>query len=64
MWTVIFITCNNSTVQKIRQLFKTREIMVRVRRVNENGESGCYEVMVPYAEVSAAHDIIIEEEFN
>ena len=66
MWTVVLITCDKPTVDKLKQKFHEHSVMMRIKTVRseESGAENCYEVMVPYAEISIAQDIIIEEEIN
>ena len=66
MWTVVLITCDKGIVDKIRQQFREQGVMMRVKTVKseEVDADNCYEVMVPYAELSVAQDIIIDAEIN
>ncbi len=59
MWTVVYIAQNQEAAQSLRSALETGGILVRLRPVSQ-AEDGCYEVLVPEAEVSEAHGIIID----
>ena len=66
MWTVVLITCDKALVDTIRKRLRDKSVMMRINTVkSDNADDGeCYKVMVPYAELSVAQDIIIEAEIN
>ncbi len=65
MWTVVFITCDTEAVSGLRDKLTEAGILVRVVTVLDNGEDdACFKVMVPFAELNAAQDIIIDYELN
>lgn len=65
MWTVIYIAQKQEEVQSLKACLEANQIIVRVRLLTdgtaENGES--YEVLVPAAEVSAAHGLMFGADF-
>ena len=55
---------NKETMGRLRKLFKDKGIIIKIRPVNrESEEESCYEILVPEAEISLAHEIIIEMGF-
>ena len=60
MWTVVYITQSFETADKIRELLENAEILVMLRRVEENSDS--YEILVPETEIEEAHNIILNFE--
>lgn len=57
MWTVVYMTKNEEYISSLKQKFKDNKIMVMVKKVDD-----FFEVLVPQAEMQAAHTIIIESE--
>ena len=62
MWMVAYITQSKEKAEKIRALLQEAGLPVKVRSVSQSGNEqfGCYEILVPEAELSEAHGIIIE----
>lgn len=60
MWTVVYITQSFETADKIKELLEKAEILVMLRRVEENSDS--YEILVPDTEIEEAHNIILNFE--
>ncbi|MBE7041138.1 MAG: hypothetical protein E7400_04135 [Ruminococcaceae bacterium] len=65
MWMVAYVTQSKESAERIRLLLQEAGLPVKIRSVNQsgNGQFGCYEILVPEAELSEAHDIIIEKAF-
>ena len=65
MWMVAYVTQSKESAERIRLLLQEAGLPVKIRSVNQsgNGQFGCYEILVPEAERSEAHDIIIEKAF-
>ena len=63
MWMVAYVTQSKESAERIRVLLQEAGLPVKVRSVNQsgNGQFGCYEILVPEAELSEAHDIIIDQ---
>ena len=63
MWMVAYVTQSKESAERIRALLQEAGLPVKVRSVNQsgNGQFGCYEILVPEAELSEAHDIIIDK---
>ena len=57
MWTVIYMTKDESGMSLLKNKLKDSDVMTMIRRREEY-----FEVLVPSAEVSIAHNIIIETE--
>lgn len=64
MWTVVYMSDNKEAVEKLRRILTEKQIIVRIRPINQDSGGGCYEVLVPQTEVDEAQDLIIEEEFH
>ena len=60
MWTVVYIAKNNELAQKLRTALCERNIMVMLRAINKDADTG-FEILVPGAEVDEALSIIIDE---
>ncbi len=62
MWMVVYITQSKEASEKIRTLLQQAGLPVKVRSVNQSGNDqfGSYEILVPEAELSEAHNVIIE----
>lgn len=65
MWTVIYIAQKQAEVETLRAQLEEHKIIVRVHRLSgEQTEAGDgYAVLVPAAEVSAAHEIMFDADF-
>lgn len=63
MWMVVYITQSKESAEKIRTLLQQAGLPVKIRSVNQSGNDqfGCYEILVPEAELSEAHGVIIEK---
>ncbi len=63
MWMVVYITQSKESAEKIRTLLQEAGLPVKVHSASQSGNDqfGCYEILVPEAELSQAHDIIIEQ---
>ncbi len=65
MWMVAYVTQSKESAERIRAFLQEAGLPVKIRSVNQsgNGQFGCYEILVPEAELSEAHEIIIEQAF-
>ncbi len=63
MWMVAYIAQSKESAEKIRTLLQEAGLPVKIRSVNQSGNDqfGCYEILVPEAELSEAHGVIIEK---
>lgn len=63
MWMVVYVTQSQETAEKVRMLLQETGLPVKIRSVNQSGNAkfGCYEILVPEAELSEAHNVIIEK---
>ncbi len=65
MWTVIYVAQKPAEAEALRVCLEENQILARVRLLTdgqaENGES--YEVLVPAAEISAAHALMFDGDF-
>ena len=59
MWTVIYVSKDNTLIEKLKYELESKNILVKVKNVSQNQDEECYEVMVPESEIDKAHDIII-----
>ncbi len=57
MWTVIYMTKDENDIHLLKNKLKESDVITVVRKGEEY-----FEVLVPSAEVSVAHNIIIETE--
>lgn len=63
MWTVVYISQSIETAQKLIDALSQNGIISQMRRARGGEDKcGCYEVLVPNTELSAAQDLIIENE--
>lgn len=63
MWIVVYISQSAETSQKLIDALSLNGIISKLRRARgEEDKCGCYEVLVPNTELSAAQDLIIENE--
>ncbi|MBE7021969.1 MAG: hypothetical protein E7414_01975 [Ruminococcaceae bacterium] len=65
MWMAAYITQSKETAERIRLLLQEAGLPVKIRSVNqsENEQFGCYEILVPEAELNEAHSVIIQKAF-
>lgn len=62
MWTVVYVTQEDKTAQKLVEILRENSILSRVRCIGRNSERQGFEVLVPQPEVNSAQDIIIDNE--
>lgn len=64
MWTVVYLANNTEVKNSICTLLSSNGIINRVQTIRPTEETAdiCYDVLVPAAEVSAAHALILDEE--
>lgn len=64
MWTVVYLANNIGAMKNICTLLDSNGIISRVHQIEPSAaEAGvCYDVLVPAAEVNAAHALILDEE--
>ncbi len=64
MWTVVYLANSTEVKNNICTLLDSNGIINRVHTITptEEGVEICYDVLVPAAEVSAAHALILDEE--
>ncbi|MBS7297796.1 MAG: hypothetical protein KIG65_01805 [Eubacteriales bacterium] len=64
MWTVVYLANNTDVKNSICALLDNNGIINRVHAISPTEEEVgiCYDVLVPAAEVSAAHALILDEE--
>lgn len=64
MWTVVYLANSTDAKNSICTLLDNNGIINRVHTITPSEEEAdvCYDVLVPAAEVSAAHAIILDEE--
>lgn len=64
MWTVVYMANNNEALHTICGLLDKNGIICRTRSAadNSSADGAYYDVLVPAAEVSAAHALILDEE--
>ena len=63
MWMVAYVTQSKESAERIKALLQEAGLPVKIRSVNQsgNGQFGCYEILVPEAELTEAHEVIIEK---
>ncbi|MBE7048055.1 MAG: hypothetical protein E7393_01585 [Ruminococcaceae bacterium] len=63
MWMAVYITQSKENAEKIRMLLQQAGLPVKIRTANqsENDKFGCYEILVPEAELAEAHEVIINK---
>ncbi|MBR4890469.1 MAG: hypothetical protein IKU15_04195 [Clostridia bacterium] len=61
MWTVIYITQNKDIATSVKKLLRDAGLLVKIRSVGlrSNTKYGCFEILLPEAEVEEGHNIII-----
>ncbi|MBQ7793408.1 MAG: hypothetical protein IJ366_02705 [Clostridia bacterium] len=64
MWTVVYLANSTDLMNSICCLLDSNGIINRVHAIQpaEFDAGMCYDVLVPAAEVSAAHALILDEE--
>lgn len=63
MWTVVYLANNADTVRSICCLLDNNGILNRISEIGEGQEEeNYYNVLVPAAEVSKAHTLILDNE--
>ncbi|MDO4618084.1 MAG: hypothetical protein Q4B31_01010 [Clostridia bacterium] len=64
MWTVVYLANSTEAKDAMCKLLASNGIINRASRIeSEDSESDiCYNVLVPQAEVGAAHALILDEE--
>lgn len=61
MWTVVFVTQDRQMAEKAASILNELKIITRIRTAEQGtSQSGCFEVLVPYAELNEALEAIIE----
>ena len=65
MWMVVYVTQRIESAEKIRTLLQETGLPVKIRSVNQSGNDqlGSYDILVPEAELSEAHNVIIDKVF-
>lgn len=65
MWIVVFITQNKETADTVTDLLREAGLIVKVRATGAttNNVYGCYEILLPEAEVEEGHRILISNLF-
>lgn len=63
MWMVVYVAQSKEHAEKIREALQRAKLLVKIRATghSENDKFGCYEIMVPEAELDEAHGIIISQ---
>lgn len=63
MWTIVFVTQNHDAALKVKDALEKIGILTKIKPTDRNCEhKDCFEVLVPYAEVNEALDVIIDME--
>ncbi len=62
MWTVVYISQNDTLANELAQIFEQAGILAKIRTVAEETGGCSYEILVPDAEVEQAHNLILERE--
>ena len=61
MWTSVYMTQNIETAKEVRLKIEAHSISVMLHKIaGTDGNADCYELLVPFAELSEALDIIID----
>lgn len=63
MWTVVYVSQTEDKALSLAELFEANKIISRIHNAGNEENSGCYEVLVPQTELTAAQDLIFENEF-
>ncbi len=63
MWMVVYVTQSRESAEKIRELLQAAGLLVKIRSASQSGNEqyGCYEILVPEAELDEAHGVIIDK---
>ncbi len=64
MWTIVYLAKDNKVLHTICELLDKNKIIYRTRCVSDNSpeDDVYYDILVPAAEVSAAHTLILDKE--
>ena len=63
MWTVVYVTQKIHELEKMKKALTSGGIILRVREnLGSDDMEGCFEILVPEAELSIAQNLIIESE--
>jgi hypothetical protein len=65
MWTVVYIAQSKEIATRLQEILQKEGLLVKIRPISKNNrdEDNYFEVLVPEAEVTEAHSIIIEKGF-
>lgn len=65
MWIVVFITQSRETADKATEILRDFGFVVKVRNLGAKSDSlyGCFEILLPEAEVGAGHKALISKLF-
>ena len=65
MWIVVYITQNRETAMTAKKLLREAGLLVKLRSIGLRAteQYGCYEIMLPEAEIEEGHSILIENMF-
>jgi len=63
MWTVVYIAQSKDVATRLQDILIKEGLLVKIRPISKNSENedNYFEVLVPEAEVSESHSIIIEK---
>lgn len=64
MWTILYVSQSLETAKKLSDTLLNNDIASKMRRARgtDADTCDCYEVLVPNTELSAAQDLLIENE--
>lgn len=61
MWTVVYVTQNKKAALAIKAALEKLGMLVKIKPTDRSSaDQNCFEVLVPYAEVSEALNVIID----
>ena len=65
MWIVVYITQNREKALTVKRLLREAGLLVKMRSIglHASEQYGCYEIMLPEAEVQEGHNLMIEHVF-
>jgi len=65
MWTVVYMAQSKEIATRLQDILQKEGLLVKIRPISKNAENedNYFEVLVPEAEVTEAHSIIIEKGF-
>ena len=65
MWIVVYITQNREKALTVKRLLREAGLLVKMRSISlrASEQYGCYEIMLPEAEVEEGHNLMIEHVF-